>query len=84
VCQLSTAWAEVYSKLRRRARQLCKGDTHQADELLSDTSLQVHLYLQHSPERIHNLAGFLLMALNHAFLDFKRKQGRENKVFDGR
>lgn len=79
---LDLAWREVQEKLRRRARQLCKGDIHRADELLSDTALKVHLYLQHSSDRIQNLAGFLFLALNHAFLDHARRQGRENRVLD--
>lgn len=80
--ELETAWREVQAKLRRRARQLCKGDSHRADELLSDTALKVHLYLQHSSNRVQNLSGFLFLALNHAFLDHARRQGRENRLFD--
>ncbi|OHX12606.1 RNA polymerase sigma factor [Chromobacterium sphagni] len=79
---LAAVWREIQPKLQRRARHLCKGDTHRADELLSDTALKVHLYLQHSAERVQNLAGFLFLALNHAFLDFVRRQGRENLVID--
>lgn len=79
---LDSAWREVQAKLRRRARQLCKGDSHRADELLSDTALKVHLYLQHSSDRVQNLSGFLFLALNHAFLDHARRQGREGRVFD--
>ncbi|AVG14792.1 MULTISPECIES: RNA polymerase sigma factor [Chromobacteriaceae] len=75
-------WREIHAKLQRRARHLCKGDIHRADELLSDTALKVHLYLQHSPERVQNLAGFLFLALNHAFLDFVRSQRREGRVID--
>ncbi|MCD4502992.1 sigma-70 family RNA polymerase sigma factor [Chromobacterium piscinae] len=79
---LEPVWREVYSKLQRRARHLCKGDVHRADELLSDTALKVHLYLQHSPGKVQNLAGFLFLALNHAFLDFVRRQRREIRVLD--
>ncbi|WP_083340930.1 RNA polymerase sigma factor [Chromobacterium amazonense] len=75
-------WREVHAKLQRRARHLCKGDVHRADELLSDTALKVHLYLQHSPDKVQNLAGFLFLALNHAFLDHVRRKGREGKVID--
>ncbi|POZ63810.1 RNA polymerase sigma factor [Chromobacterium alticapitis] len=75
-------WREVHAKLQRRARHLCKGDTHRADELLSDTALKVHLYLRHSPDKVQNLAGFLFLALNHAFLDHVRRKGREGKVID--
>ncbi|VEB40614.1 RNA polymerase sigma factor [Chromobacterium violaceum] len=31
---------------------------------------------------MQNLAGFMFLALNHAFLDLKRRQGREIKVID--
>ncbi|MGQ5522741.1 RNA polymerase sigma factor [Chitinimonas sp. PSY-7] len=79
---LGQVWREIYAKLQRRARQLCKGDTHRADELLSDTALKVHLHMSHSGDHIRNLAGFMFLALNHAFLDHIRRQGRENKVFD--
>ncbi|AUH49438.1 RNA polymerase subunit sigma-24 [Chromobacterium sp. ATCC 53434] len=75
-------WREIHGKLQRRARHLCRGDIHRADELLSDTALKVHLYLQHSAERVQNLAGFMFLALNHAFLDQARRQSRENRVFD--
>ncbi|MEO9385909.1 RNA polymerase sigma factor [Chromobacterium phragmitis] len=78
----SQVWREIHAKLQRRARHLCRGDVHRADELLSDTALKVHLYLSHSPGRVQNLAGFLFLALNHAFLDQVRRQGRENRVFD--
>lgn len=47
----SMVWREIHAKLQRRARHLCKGDVHRADELLSDTAFKVHLYLQHSPGR---------------------------------
>ncbi|OBU87124.1 RNA polymerase sigma24 factor [Chromobacterium subtsugae] len=75
-------WREIHAKLQRRARHLCKGDIHRADELLSDTAFKVHLYLQHSSARVQNLAGFMFLALNHAFLDLKRRQRREIKVID--
>ncbi|MBA8734084.1 RNA polymerase sigma factor [Chromobacterium violaceum] len=78
----SMVWREIHAKLQRRARHLCKGDVHRADELLSDTAFKVHLYLQHSPGRVQNLAGFMFLALNHAFLDLMRRQGREIKVID--
>lgn len=61
--QLDSTWREMEGKLRRRARLLCKGDVHRADELLSDTALKVHIYLQRSPDRVQNLAGFLFLAL---------------------
>ncbi|AXE29432.1 RNA polymerase subunit sigma-24 [Chromobacterium phragmitis] len=79
---LAAAWREIQPKLQRRARHLCKGDSHRADELLSDTALKVHLYLQHSASRVQNLAGFIFLVLNHAFLDATRRRGRENRVFD--
>ncbi|WP_047258252.1 RNA polymerase sigma factor [Chromobacterium subtsugae] len=75
-------WREIHSKLQRRARHLCKGDVHRADALLSDTALKVHLYLQHSPDKVQNLAGFLFLALNHAFLDLVRRKSRESRVID--
>jgi RNA polymerase sigma factor (sigma-70 family) len=80
--QLDRTWREMQGKLRRRARLLCKGDIHRADELLSDTALKVHLYLQRSPERVQNLAGFLFLALNHAFLDHARRRTRESSVIE--
>lgn len=61
---------------------LCKGDIHRADELLSDTALKVHIYLQRSPERVRNLAGFLFLALNHAFLDGARRRVRESGMLE--
>ncbi|HDR9510557.1 RNA polymerase subunit sigma-24 [Burkholderia cepacia] len=76
--QLDRTWREMLGKLRRRARLLCKGDIYRADELLSDTALKVHIYLQRSPERVQNLAGFLFLALNHAFLDGARRRLRES------
>ncbi|KFL49942.1 sigma-70 family RNA polymerase sigma factor [Burkholderia pyrrocinia] len=76
--QLDRTWREMQGKLRRRARLLCKGDIYRADELLSDTALKVHIYLQRSPERVQNLAGFLFLALNHAFLDGARRRLRES------
>ncbi|GLU31201.1 sigma-70 family RNA polymerase sigma factor [Trinickia caryophylli] len=80
--QFDRTWREMHGKLRRRARLLCKGDIHRADELLSDTALKVHLYLQRSPERVRNLSGFLFLALNHAFLDYARRRGREDRVIE--
>ncbi|GAB2880843.1 hypothetical protein GCM10027093_15060 [Paraburkholderia jirisanensis] len=80
--QLDRTWREMQGKLRRRARLLCKGDIHRADELLSDAALKVHIYLQRSPERVQNLAGFLFLALNHAFLDYARRRSRENSVLE--
>ncbi|WP_323122728.1 RNA polymerase sigma factor [Burkholderia alba] len=80
--QLDRTWREMQGKLRRRARLLCKGDTHRADELLSDTALKVHVYLQRSPGRVQNLAGFLFLVLNHAFLDYARRRSRENCVLE--
>ncbi|KVC86253.1 RNA polymerase sigma factor [Burkholderia ubonensis] len=80
--QLDSTWREMEGKLRRRARLLCKGDVHRADELLSDTALKVHIYLQRSPDRVQNLAGFLFLALNHAFLDCARRRRRESCVLE--
>ncbi|WP_334046412.1 sigma-70 family RNA polymerase sigma factor [Burkholderia cepacia] len=80
--QLDHTWREMQGKLRRRARLLCKGDIHRADELLSDTALKVHIYLQRSPERVRNLAGFLFLALNHAFLDGARRRVRESGMLE--
>ncbi|UEP22544.1 sigma-70 family RNA polymerase sigma factor [Burkholderia ambifaria] len=80
--QLDRTWREMQGKLRRRARLLCKGDIYRADELLSDTALKVHIYLQRSPERVRNLAGFLFLALNHAFLSGARQRQRENGMLE--
>jgi RNA polymerase sigma-70 factor (ECF subfamily) len=80
--QFDHTWKEMHGKLRRRARLLCKGDPYQADDLLSDTALKVHLYMQRSPERVKNLAGFFFLALNHAFLDHTRRCGREDRVIE--
>jgi RNA polymerase sigma-70 factor (ECF subfamily) len=80
--QFDHTWRAMHGKLRRRARLLCKGDAHRADDLLSDTALKVHLYLQRSPERVKNLAGFLFLALNHAFLDQTRHRSREDRVIE--
>jgi RNA polymerase sigma factor (sigma-70 family) len=80
--QFDHTWREMQGKLRRRARLLCKGDSHRADDLLSDTALKVHLYLQRSPERVKNLAGFFFLALNHAFLDHTRHRGREDRMIE--
>ncbi|WP_175821443.1 sigma-70 family RNA polymerase sigma factor [Burkholderia sp. BCC0419] len=80
--QLDRTWREMQGKLRRRARLLCKGDIHRADELLSDTALKVHIYLQRSPERVRNLSGFLFLALNHAFLDGARRRLRESGMLE--
>ncbi|TKC86019.1 sigma-70 family RNA polymerase sigma factor [Trinickia terrae] len=80
--QFDHTWREMHGKLRRRARLLCKGDPHRADDLLSDTALKVHVYMLHSPERVKNLAGFLFLALNHAFLDHARRRGREDRVIE--
>ncbi|MCA8049686.1 RNA polymerase sigma factor [Burkholderia arboris] len=80
--QLDRTWREMQGKLRRRARLLCKGDIHRADELLSDTALKVHIYLQRSPERVRNLSGFLFVALNHAFLDGARRRLRESGMLE--
>ncbi|KVM65193.1 RNA polymerase subunit sigma-24 [Burkholderia gladioli] len=80
--QLDQTWREMQGKLRRRARMLCKGDIHRADELLSDTALKVHIYLQRSPDRVRNLAGFLFLAMNHAFLSGARHRQRENGLLE--
>ncbi|APR37952.1 RNA polymerase sigma factor [Paraburkholderia sp. SOS3] len=80
--QFDDTWREMHSKLRRRARLLCKGDPYKADDLLSDTALKVHLYMLRSPERVKNLAGFFFLVLNHAFLDHTRRCGREDRVIE--
>ncbi|AOJ33468.1 RNA polymerase sigma factor [Burkholderia metallica] len=80
--QLDRTWREMQGKLRRRARLLCKGDIHRADDLLSDTALKVHIYLQRSPERVQNLSGFLFLVLNHAFLDGARRRLRERGMLE--
>lgn len=80
--QLEGTWRAMHGKLQRRARLLCKGDKHRADDLLSDTALKVFLYVQRTPERVQNLGGFLFLALNHAFLDNTRRQGRESRYMD--
>jgi len=80
--QFDCTWKAVHGKLRRRARLLCKGDPSRADDLLSDTALKVHLYMQRSPDRVKNLAGFFFLALNHAFLDHARRRGREDRVIE--
>jgi RNA polymerase sigma factor (sigma-70 family) len=80
--ELDCTWRAVHAKLQRRARLLCKGDVHRADDILSDTALKVFLYLQRTPERVQNLAGFLFLALNHAFLDQTRRRGREDRYLD--
>ncbi|CAM2138349.1 MULTISPECIES: RNA polymerase sigma factor [Paraburkholderia] len=80
--QFDCTWRDVQGKLRRRARLLCKGDPSRADDLLSDTALKVHLYMQRSPDRVKNLAGFFFLALNHAFLDHARRRGREDRVIE--
>ncbi len=80
--QFETAWREVQHDLTKRARRLCRGDIHHADELLSATALKVYLYLERTPERIRDLQGFMFLVLNHVFLDSTRRQGRENRVID--
>ena len=80
--QLEGTWRAMHGKLQRRARLLCKGDKYRADDLLSDTALKVFLYVQRTPERVQNLGGFLFLALNHAFLDNTRRQGRESRYMD--
>ncbi|WP_043288882.1 RNA polymerase sigma factor [Paraburkholderia oxyphila] len=74
---LDRAWRAWQGKLRSRARYLCKGDLHGAEDLLSEAVLKVHLYMRNSPERVKNLPALLYVALDHAFLDHARRRARE-------
>ena len=74
----------VDSKLRRRARLLCKGDPYKADDLLSDTALKVHLYMLRSPERMRAAGAGIGAFFCPTGVGTPLAEGKELRTIDGR
>lgn len=76
------AWIQAHPSLFRRAERLTRGDSHTAQDRLSQTALKALPAFRRSPEIIRNPEGFLFLVLEHVHVDALRRESREKRIFD--
>lgn len=76
------AWVQVRPSLFRRAQRLTRGDSHTAQDRLSQTAVKALPVFRRSCHMIRNPEGFLFLMLEHVHVDALRRENRERRLFD--
>ncbi len=75
-------WIRDRARLLGRARGLCGGDAHAAEDLLAQVALNIWTYLETCPKRIDTPRHFLARVMKRLAIDHHRRKAREARLID--